>query len=44
MMKHFEAKDTSIIAKEMNITEGNVYTLLSRAYTTLKQLVKDEQI
>ena len=44
IMKHFEAKDTAHIAKEMNITEGNVYTLLSRAYTTLKKLVKDEEL
>lgn len=44
IMKHFEAKETTLIAKELNITEGNVYTLLSRAYATLKKLVKDEEL
>ena len=44
VMKHFEAKDTKQIASELNISEGNVYTLLSRAYSSLKQLVKDEQL
>lgn len=38
-MKHFDAADTQHIASAMNINEGNVYTLLSRAYTTLKERI-----
>ena len=38
-LKHFEAADTNRIATEMHISEGNVYTLLSRAYTSLKQMI-----
>lgn len=38
-MKHFDAADTQHIARAMNINEGNVYTLLSRAYTTLKERI-----
>ena len=38
-LKHLENADTDRIAQEMHITPGNVYTLLSRAYSTLKQLI-----
>lgn len=43
-LKHFDAKDTQGIATAMQISEGNVYTLLSRAYQSLKKLIlNDEQ-
>lgn len=38
-MKHYDAADTDQIASAMHISNGNVYTLLSRAYTTLKQMI-----
>ncbi len=38
-LKHFEDADTDRIAHELHITSGNVYTLLSRAYSTLKQMI-----
>ena len=38
-LKHFDAADTDRIATEMHITPGNVYTLLSRAYSSLKQMI-----
>lgn len=38
-LKHFEDADTGRIAHELHITPGNVYTLLSRAYSTLKQMI-----
>ena len=38
-LKHFEAADTQHIAAAMHISEGNVYTLLSRAYSSLKQMI-----
>lgn len=38
-LKHFEDADTDRIAQELHITSGNVYTLLSRAYSTLKQMI-----
>ena len=38
-LKHLEAADTERIASEMHISTGNVYTLLSRAYSTLKQMI-----
>ncbi len=38
-LKHFDAADTATIASALGITEGNVYTLLSRAYNTLKQII-----
>lgn len=38
-MKHYDAADTDRIAAAMHITPGNVYTLLSRAYSTLKQMI-----
>ena len=39
-LKHFEAADTQHIASAMHISEGNVYTLLSRAYSSLKQMIQ----
>lgn len=38
-LKHFDACDTQSIAAAMQISEGNVYTLLSRAYSSLKQMI-----
>ena len=38
-LKHFDACDTQSIATAMQISEGNVYTLLSRAYNGLKQMI-----
>ena len=38
-LKHFDALDTPAIASTLGITEGNVYTLLSRAYQNLKQMI-----
>ena len=38
-LKHLEDADTGRIAQELHITPGNVYTLLSRAYSTLKQMI-----
>lgn len=39
-LKHFDAADTQQIAVRMHISEGNVYTLLSRAYSSLKQMIQ----
>ena len=38
-LKHFDAADTDRIAAEIHINAGNVYTLLSRAYNSLKQMI-----
>ena len=38
-LKHFDAADTNHIAEALHITPGNVYTLLSRAYSSLKQMI-----
>ena len=38
-LKHFDAADTDRIAAALHITPGNVYTLLSRAYSSLKQMI-----
>ena len=40
-MKHFDASDTDTIASALHITPGNVYTLLSRAYSSLKQMITE---
>lgn len=42
-LKHFEAIDTQGIAKMMQINEGNVYALLSRAYQSLKKMILDNE-
>lgn len=42
-LKHFEAIDTQGIAKKMQINEGNVYALLSRAYQSLKKMILDNE-
>ncbi len=39
-LKHFDAADTQQIADKLHISEGNVYTLLSRAYSSLKQMTQ----
>ena len=38
-LKHYDGQDTQGIAAAMQISEGNVYVLLSRAYNTLKQMI-----
>ncbi len=38
-LRHFDDADTQLIAQTMNISEGNVYTILSRAYSSLKQMI-----
>ena len=38
-LKHFDAADTDRIAETMHLNAGNVYTLLSRAYSSLKQMI-----
>ncbi len=38
-LKHFDNADTDRIAAALHITPGNVYTLLSRAYSSLKQMI-----
>ena len=38
-LRHFDDADTRQIAQKMNISEGNVYTILSRAYSSLKQMI-----
>ncbi len=40
-LRHFDAADTQTIANTLHTSEGNVYTLLSRAYKTLKQMILD---
>ena len=40
-LRHFDDADTQAIARTLQINEGNVYTLLSRAYSTLKQMILD---
>ena len=40
-LKHFDNVDTSAIARTLHTTEGNVYTLLSRAYKSMKQMILD---
>ena len=40
-LRHFDDADTRAIASTLQINEGNVYTLLSRAYSTLKQMILD---
>lgn len=39
-LKHFDAADTQLIADTLHTSEGNVYTLLSRAYSSLKQMIQ----
>lgn len=36
-LRHFEAFAIEEIAKRMNTSEGNVYTMLSRAYKSMRQ-------
>lgn len=38
-LKHYDAASTDYIASKLNISQGNVYTLLSRAYNSLKQMI-----
>lgn len=38
-LRHFDALETNEIAKEMDVSEGNVYLLLSRAYKKMRQML-----
>ena len=38
-LRHFDNCNTQNIAAALQISEGNVYTLLSRAYNSLKQMI-----
>ena len=38
-LRHFDALNIPAIARRMAVSEGNVYTLLSRAYSSLKQMI-----
>lgn len=38
-LKHFDGLDTNALANALGISAGNVYTLLSRAYSNLKQMI-----
>lgn len=40
-LKHFDAADTDSIAATLQVSAGNVYTLLSRAYSSLKQMIQE---
>ena len=40
-LRHFNNADTKSIAATLHTSEGNVYTLLSRAYKSLKQMILD---
>ena len=40
-LKHFDNVDTTTIARTLSTSEGNVYTLLSRAYKSIKQMILD---
>ncbi len=40
-LKHFDNYDTQSIASAMQISEANVYVLLSRAYNSLKQMISE---
>ncbi len=40
-LRHFDDLDTAAIATAMHISDGNVYTLLSRAYSSLKQMITE---
>ena len=40
-LKHFDNVDTTSIARTLHTSEGNVYTLLSRAYKSIKQMILD---
>lgn len=40
-LKHFDDQDTAAIATHLHISTGNVYTLLSRAYASLKQMITE---
>ena len=42
-LRHFDALDTPAIAAALSISEGNVYTLLSRAYSNLKQMILNHE-
>ena len=38
-MRHFDDLDNDEIAATMGISVGNVYTLLSRAYNAMRQMI-----
>lgn len=43
-LRHLEGMDTDEIAAAMGTTEGNVYTMLSRAYQKMKELINPKEI
>jgi len=40
-LKHFDDQNTAAIATQLHISTSNVYTLLSRAYASLKQMITE---
>ncbi|MBQ8703101.1 MAG: RNA polymerase sigma factor [Bacteroidales bacterium] len=38
-LKHLQGADTQQIAEVLHVNAGNVYTLLSRAYSSLKEMI-----
>ena len=43
LMKYEEEKNTEEITRELNISSTNLYTILSRAYTALREMMKNEK-
>ena len=42
LMKYEEEKNTEEITRELNISSTNLYTILSRAYAALREMMKNE--
>ena len=43
LMKYEEEKNTEEITRELNISSTNLYTILSRAYASLREMMKNEK-
>lgn len=43
LMKYEEEKNTEEITRELNISPTNLYTILSRAYAALREMMKNEK-
>lgn len=43
LMKYEEEKNTEEITRELNISSTNLYTILSRAYAALREMMKNEK-
>ena len=43
LMKYEEEKNTEEITREFNISSTNLYTILSRAYAALREMMKNEK-